>query len=204
MKKIELAVLYMAIGLGANLAVSGQGAAGDASAKTEAPAGPSIDVPALEALREGSMKKLIFHSEPRAVSQEPFEDAQGETRRLGDWSGKPVLVNFWATWCAPCRTEMPLLDALQAEFGGEGFDVVTIATARSAPGGVDAFFADAGLAHLEKFYDADQALARDMAVLGLPVTLLLDAEGREIARMQGDADWFGESAKAIVAQLMEY
>lgn len=203
MFKIDLAVLYLSVGLGANLAAVPLAAEPAPAVQDAAEKRAPVDIPALEALRDGSMKKLNFHSEPKDVSQERFTDAGGAEHQLSDWKGRPVLVNFWATWCAPCRTEMPLLDALQERFGGDGFEVITIATARSAPGGVDKFFEEAEIAHLPKFFDMDQSLARDMGVLGLPVTLLLDADGHEIARMQGDAEWFGASAQAIISQLTE-
>jgi len=112
------------------------------------------------------------------------------------------LVNFWATWCAPFRKEMPMLSELQTEFGGEGFEVVTIATGRNELGAMKRFLGEVGVDNLPLYLDPQQALARDMAVLGLPITVILDPEGREIARMRGDAEWNGDSAKAIIAALL--
>ena len=160
------------------------------------------DTAALEAMREGSMKKLLF-SDPAPVSDESFTHADGGEFRLADFEGKHVLVNFWATWCAPCRKEMPMLAELQDEFGGEAFEVVTIATGRNDLNGIRRFFEEVGVDNLPLYLDPRQTLARDMAVLGLPITVILDPAGREIARMRGDAEWNSESAKAIIAALKQ-
>ena len=126
MKRYIAAIMYTAIALGAT---------------------PSFaDSSAAAALRTGDMKKLVFHSTPEATSSAAFflPDAGGE-KTLDDYSGKYVLVNFWATWCAPCRKEMPMLSELQTEFSGDNFEVVTIATGRNTPAGISKFFADSGI-----------------------------------------------------------
>ena len=113
-----------------------------------------------------------------------------------------ILLNFWATWCAPCRKEMPSLNALQTEFGGDDFRVVTIATGRNTPAAIRRFFDEVGVADLPRYTDPKQALARGMAVFGLPISVLLNPEGMEIARLRGDADWSSDSAKAIIAAMI--
>ena len=178
--------LYTALVLGANAAM----------------ADATTDTTALEALRDGDMKKLMFHTDAQPVSQIVFTDAEGGEHTLADWQGKHVLVNFWATWCAPCRKEMPGLDRLQAEFGGADFEVVTIATGRNSLTGIRKFFEETGVTNLPILLDPKSDLARDMAVLGLPITVLLDPEGREIARLRGDAEWDSDSARALVAALI--
>ncbi len=162
----------------------------------------------LEDLREGTMRKLLFHSEAQPVSQAVFTTPEGEEHTLADWQGKYVLLNFWATWCAPCRHEMPALDALQAEFGGDDFEVVTIATGRNTLTGIKKFFAEPDddlppIENLPILLDPKSDLATDMAVLGLPITVILNPEGEEIARMRGDAEWYSDSARAIVGTLLE-
>ena len=182
MQILRSAVLYTALALGANAAAA-------------------ADTAALEALREGDMKKLLFHAEPQPSSLAAFTDAAGAETTLEAWRGKYVLLNFWATWCAPCRKEMPALDALQGEFGGERFEVVTLATGRNSLEGINRFFEEEAIANLPILLDPKQAVAREMAVLGLPITVILDPEGREIARLRGDAHWDSDSAVAILEAL---
>ena len=183
MKKIWLALVYTALVLGANPAFS--------------------DVSALQALREGDMKKLVFHTDPQPVPATPFNiEDDGGTTTLANYQGKYVLLNFWATWCAPCRKEMPMLSELQTEFGGDTFTVLTIATGRNSPTGIKKFFDDISVSNLPRHQDPKQALARDMAVFGLPITVLIDPEGNEIARLRGDADWVSDSAKALIKAML--
>jgi thiol-disulfide isomerase/thioredoxin len=177
MKRVLLALVYTAVAAAANAAD-------------------------IEGLREGDMRKLVVHSEPKAVSTAIFTTPEGDEKTLADWQGKVVVLNFWATWCAPCRHEMPSLDALNAEFGGDAFAVVPVATGRNALPAVRKFFEETGIETLPILLDPKQGLARDMAVLGLPVTVILNAEGQEIGRLTGDADWHSDSARAIVAALL--
>ncbi len=176
------AVLYTALMLCANAAAS--------------------DTAALEALREGTMKKLRF-VDPVAVTDTVFTHADGGEHTLEQFEGKHIVLNFWATWCAPCRKEMPMLSELQAEFGGESFEIVTIATGRNELAGIRRFFAEIEVDNFPIYLDPRQKLAREMGVLGLPVTLVIDPEGNEIARMIGDAEWNSDSAKAIIKALIE-
>ncbi len=182
MRFLNFAVLYTALALGANTVAA--------------------DTAALEELREGSMKKLMFYDEPQDVSRVPFTDPEGNEHILADWQGKYVVVTFWATWCAPCRKEMPGLDRLQAEFGSDTFEVVTIATGRNSLTGITKFFDETGVTNLPILLDGRSELARGMAVLGLPITVILDPDGNEIARLRGDAEWDSDSAKAIISALI--
>jgi thiol-disulfide isomerase/thioredoxin len=156
----------------------------------------------IEALKAGEMRKLVVHAEPVAIEQVAFIDETGTERTLAESDGKVRLVNFWATWCAPCRTEKPSLDALQRELGGAEFEVIAIATGRNDPAAIERFNAEVGVTALDTNLDPRSAVARAMNVPGLPVTVVLDREGREIARLMGGADWDSESARAIVAALL--
>ncbi len=162
----------------------------------------SADFSEAAALREGDMKKLIFHSEPKAAGQTPFSDPEGGLHSFSDYKGQVVLVNFWATWCAPCRKEMPMLDALQETLGGEDFQVVTIATGRNNVAGIRRFFEEVGVTQLPILLDPKSTLAREMLVLGLPMTMVLDRDGQEIARLRGDADWASENALAVISAVI--
>ena len=188
MRRIRTALLYTAL---VTLANAG-------AAQSPADLAPTD----LEALREGDMRKLTVHADPVAVPEVQFESETGETMGLDAYEGQHVILNFWATWCAPCRREMPQLSELQEEFGGEEFQVVTVATGRNSPGAMERFFDEIGVGNLPLHRDPQLQFARGMGVLGLPVTVVLDPEGQEIARMQGDADWASDSARAIVSALI--
>lgn len=153
-------------------------------------------------LRTGDMRKLVIHDAPRAVDTAPFTAESGDEMTLDAFRGQVVVLNFWATWCPPCRKEMPMLDALNRDLGSEDFQVVTVATGRNSPAAMRRFFEEADIKTLPLHNDPTMAMARGMAVLGLPVTVILDREGREIARMQGEADWNGDSARAVLQAMI--
>jgi thiol-disulfide isomerase/thioredoxin len=172
-----LVVLYTALMLGANPA------AADVSA-----------------LREGDMKKLMLLGEPVAVPEAVLLDAEDGEHALADYKGKWVVLNFWATWCAPCRREMPSLERLQAAM--PELAVVPVATGRNAVEGIRRFFDEAGVKALPILRDPQSKLAHAMGVMGLPVTVILNPEGQEVARLIGDADWDSDSAKAVLGALV--
>ncbi|MFY0636215.1 MAG: TlpA family protein disulfide reductase [Vannielia sp.] len=181
MRNLIAAVLYTALAVTANT--------GTASAED------------IAALRDGSMKKLAVHSAPRDVPTEAFDGPDGPVT-LADLQGEVIVLNFWATWCAPCRKEMPALAELGEAFEGKGARVVTVATGRNPEGAVTRFLDEIGLSDMPVYRDPRQKLARNMGVLGLPVTVILNAEGREVARLTGDAEWNSDSARAIIAALV--
>lgn len=166
-------------------------------------ANAAFAAPDWQSARMGGLDKLIVAENPAPVSAVTFTDRDGDEHSLADWQGKVVLLNFWATWCAPCREEMPALDALQAALGGDDFEVVTIATGRNAVDRIDAFFTEIGVENLPVLLDPRQQVARDMGVMGLPVTVLIDREGNEVARYLGDADWASDAAQQLVTQMIE-
>ncbi|NNU79642.1 TlpA family protein disulfide reductase [Halovulum dunhuangense] len=156
----------------------------------------------LEALREGDMRKLVFTGDARDTDGITFQTAAGETRALSDSDGKVRIVNFWATWCAPCRQEKPALDALNKAMAGPDFEVIAIATGRNSLEGIARFNAEVGVESLTTYVDPASAAARAMGVLGLPVSIILDREGNEVARLAGGADWTSASTRAILDRLI--
>ncbi|WP_238475571.1 TlpA family protein disulfide reductase [Rhodophyticola sp. CCM32] len=163
---------------------------------------PGANAQDLDDLRVGDMRGLVFHSAPRPVSDTPFVDMDDVEQRLSDLQGRYILLNFWATWCAPCRHEMPYLNTLQQELGGENFQVVTLATGRNPLPALRRFFEEEGIDALPLYRDPGQEIAREMGVFGLPVTVILNPGGQEIARLQGDADWADEAAFALLRALI--
>ena len=176
---LKTAALYIALGLGAN------GAAAQ-------------EAPDLAALATGAMAGLAVHDEPKDVPEAALQTPDGAPAALPE--GRPVVVNFWATWCAPCREEMPSLARLQ-EAMGDDVAVVLVATGRNDPEAATEFLEEAGAGGLVDLRDPDGLLGRGVAVRGLPTTLVLDAEGREVARRLGIAEWDSPEAMALLGAL---
>jgi thiol-disulfide isomerase/thioredoxin len=152
-------------------------------------------------LRDGDMQKLVLLETPVTLPEAVLLDAEDGEQSLADYKGKWVVLNFWATWCAPCRHEMPSLERLQAAM--PEIAVVPVATGRNAVEGIRRFFEDAGVKTLPILRDPQSDLARGMHVLGLPVTVILNPEGQEVARLIGDAEWDSDSAKAVLGALVK-
>jgi len=136
-----------------------------------------------------SSRSFVMHEAPRPLPEIKFEDGNGDALTLADLRGKTVLLNIWATWCVPCREEMPTLDALEAELGGPGFEVVPLSVDRAGPEVVRKFYAEIGIEHLGLYIDASMRASFDLQAPGLPTTLLIDSEGRELGRLVGPAEW---------------
>ena len=137
----------------------------------------------------GDMKKMMLATHIFNAPDTVFF-AEDETElTLDDFSGRVTLVNFWATWCAPCRKEMPSLELLSNQLSGDNFQVLTIATMRSSKEAIEDFFNSNNILDLPKYRDPKGKLARASGVAALPLTILLDRTGHEIGRLIGDADW---------------
>jgi len=148
------------------------------------------------------MATLAIHDEPKPTPSVGFTDAAGTSMDYGAFEGKVVLVNFWATWCAPCRKEMPTLDNLQAELGGPDFTVAAISSDRTAEQS-QKFFDEIGVGDLTLYHDPRATLARASRVIGYPVVLILDRQGREIARLTGGAEWDSIEAVELLRRVIE-
>lgn len=137
---------------------------------------------------------------PRPVPEIRFTDEKDRPLALADFGGKTILLNIWATWCPPCRKEMPTLDRLQARMGGSDFEVVVVSIDQGDSGLflVQEFFREIGIKHLRIYNDAAGEAARKLGSIGLPVTLLIDRDGREIGRLVGGAEWDGPEAVALI------
>lgn len=154
----------------------------------------------LEPLARGDMAALVVAERPVPAAAISFVDGAGRKRTLSDWAGRTVLVNLWATWCTPCKREMPALDRLQAELGGEGFEVVAINLDLGGPDKGKGFYGKVGLKNLAFYYDSETKIFRAVNALGMPTTLLVDDKGCEIARMAGPAEWASEDALALLSK----
>jgi thiol-disulfide isomerase/thioredoxin len=154
-----------------------------------------------EALAQEAPPAFSMHLAPRPLPEIQFENGQGEATSLADFRGSVVLLNIWATWCAPCRREMPTLDRLHATLGGPDFEVVAVSIDRQGLPAVKAFYEELGLETLPIYVDESGKGQRALSVLGLPTTLLLDREGNEVGRLLGPAEW---DTPEMVAFLRDY
>ena len=133
-------------------------------------------------------RKFIVHEASKPIADFEFEDAEGRLHSLADFHGKIVLLNIWATWCVPCRKEMPTLERLHVALGGPDFEVVALSIDRSTDA-IRKFFAEVSIQKLAIYRDSSARAMRQLGVMGLPTTLLIDREGLEIGRLIGPAEW---------------
>lgn len=136
-------------------------------------------------------RALMFVEVPRPLPTVRFLRGDGRVVTLDEFRGRAVLLNLWATWCVPCRVEMPALDRLQAALGGAAFEVVALSIDRGGPQVVETFYREVGLRSLAVYVDPTGEAARVLGTVGIPTTLLIDREGREVARKTGPAEWDG-------------
>ena len=157
----------------------------------------------LAPLAHGEIAALTVVRAPFHVPDLAFKDAQGREHKLSDWRGRTVLLNLWATWCVPCRKEMPALDALQAVLGGDKFEVVTINIDTRDPEKPLAFLKDAGVKHLAYYSDQSAKVFTELKMagkaFGMPTTLLIDPSGCEIGEMAGPAEWDSADGVKLVS-----
>ncbi len=201
---VAAGVIAAAVGFGAvyvsrapsdNVAVQGKPAAVTQDA---APAATG----ARSTLSTGEMTAFVFKKTPEELGEVKFADRTGQVRTLAEWKGKVVLLNLWATWCAPCRKEMPSLDRLQKELGSDKFEVVALAVDRGGADAVLKFLDGIKVANLTPYFDATTRATGTLRAVGLPTTILIGKDGREIGRLSGPAEWDGSDAKRLVeAQL---
>lgn len=138
---------------------------------------------------------------PRPLAPFAFVDGQGRKTTIDDFAGRLVLLNLWATWCGPCVKEMPSLDRLQAELGGEQFQVVALSVDRGGRETVEPFLTRLGIRTLPMYLDPGNASMGALSPRGLPTTLLIDQEGREVARLEGAAEWDSPEMLAFLRRL---
>ena len=142
-------------------------------------------------------------TEPKPAPALAFEDAAGNPLTLEDFRGQVVVLNLWATWCGPCRKEMPSLDRLQTELGPEGLYVLPLSLDRGELDQIQAFYAEVGIQNLKIYRDPKGAASRALGAFGLPTTIVLDRDGREVGRVLGPAEWDSAEAVATLRGLLE-
>ena len=160
----------------------------------------------LDPLVHGEVAAVKPTDEAHFLPAVAFRDGDGNAKSLADWHGRTVLLNMWATWCVPCRKEMPALDALQEKLGGPDFEVVAVDIDTRDPQKPRAFMRDVGISHLAYYADASAKVFQDLKAvgkaIGMPTTLLVDPNGCEIASLAGPAEWASpDGVKLVTAAL---
>jgi thiol-disulfide isomerase/thioredoxin len=160
----------------------------------------------LAPLVHGEVAALAVAQSPFHMPDLTFRDAQNREKTLADWRGRTVLFNLWATWCVPCRREMPALDALQAKLGGPDFEVVAVNIDTRDPQKPLAFLKDVGITHLVFYSDQSARVFEDLKTagkaFGMPTTVIVDRSGCEIGTMAGPAEWASEDGVKLVSAVI--
>lgn len=201
-RRIPLVVAAVVIGAGLGFAgIYGFGSlrhpAGDPACRS------AVDLARkIAPLAHGEVAALTMTTAPLRLPDLTFEDASGRPKKLSDWRGKTVLVNLWATWCVPCRREMPALDALEGKLGGPNFQVVAINIDTRDPDKPRKFLKEANLTRLDYYSDDKAKSFQDLKsigrALGMPTSVLVDPHGCEIGTIAGPAEWNSEDAIKLI------
>ena len=153
-------------------------------------------------LARGEVAGVVAASRPLRIPDLAFRDGSGAERHLAQWRGRTVLLNLWATWCIPCRKEMPALDALQAKLGSPQFEVVSINIDTRDADKPRAWLKEVGITRLGYYADSSAKVFQDLKLvgraIGMPTTLLVDPQGCEIGTIAGPAEWASEDAVKLV------
>ena len=164
--------------------------------------GASATVKRLTPLARGEVAAVAVAAEPRRLPELAFADAGGRERALAEWHGRTVLFNLWATWCVPCRKEMPALDALQARLGGPRFEVVAVNIDTRDAEKPKAWLKEVGISRLAYYSDRSAKVFQDLKAVGkafgMPTTLLIDANGCELGVLAGPAEWASDDAVKLI------
>jgi thiol-disulfide isomerase/thioredoxin len=173
------------------------------TARADVPCGSAVEISKkLAPLAIGEVAALTMASKPLQMPDLAFMDGNGQPKKLSDWKGKTVLLNLWATWCVPCRKEMPALDKLQGKLGSDKFAVVAVNIDTRDAEKPKAFLKDANLTQLGNFHDAKAKVFQELKsiglALGMPTSVLIDGQGCEIGNMAGPAEWDSPDAIALI------
>ncbi len=207
-RRILLAVGGVLIGAGIGFAIITYGTGALNRQTGDAACRPAVELARkIAPLAHGEVAALTMATAPLRLPDLAFDDASGQSKKLSDWRGRMVLVNLWATWCVPCRKEMPALDELQTKLGGADFEVVAINIDTRDPEKPKNFLKDANLTRLGYFSDPKAKVFQDLKAvgraLGMPTSVLVDRQGCEIATIAGPAEWASDDAVKLIKAAMQ-
>lgn len=171
----------------------------ETAATPAASGGPGVS----KELVTGQVKNFVIKSALPAMPAIKFENSKKEALTLENWKGRVVLLNLWATWCAPCRHEMPSLNRLQEALGSDQFEVLALSVDRKGLAASQKFLEEVKASALGLYVDKTSEALQQLKVIGLPATILIDRQGREIGRLLGPAEWDAPEAKALVKAALD-
>lgn len=146
---------------------------------------------------KGEVAKFEVFDAPKTLPETPFFNRDGRAMQFSDFKGKTLLVNFWATWCEPCKEEMPTLQNLQTTLGGDKFEVITISIDWQGFPIMDPFFEEYGITEMAAYWDNSGRLPNELETIGLPLTILISPDGKWVGRMDGPLVWDSPDAIAL-------
>ncbi|MCB1481378.1 MAG: TlpA family protein disulfide reductase [Rhodobiaceae bacterium] len=194
-------ITILALGAVIYAMTSGNGNLGEQNCATSA-----AKLAAVSDRATGEVAALLVPDKPTALPPLTFIRDDGAETTLADFKGRTVLLNLWATWCVPCRKEMPALDRLQSTLGGEGFEVVAVNVDTRNPEKARAFLEEVGVTELAYYADNSMKIFRDLKTVGrafgMPTTVLIDESGCELGTMAGPAEWDSRDALELIRAAM--
>jgi len=199
--KIVIGALLLAVAAGLYAVLGGSGKPENLASASSCSISSELRAK-LDQAAHGEVAAFRVVDEPTPLPELKFNDKDGVEKTMADWAGRTVLINLWATWCAPCRREMPALDALEAQLGGENFQVMPISLDLGKDDKPKQFYQKIGLKNLPFFHDATletlNKLKKQGLAYGLPATLLVDTNGCILGNLNGPAEWASEDALTLI------
>lgn len=163
-----------------------------------AAATPGAEAAAAPRHNTGKLAAFVYKSALEPIAEFPFFNGAKETQTIAHHKGKVVLLNLWATWCGPCREEMPSLDRLQKDLGSDKFEVIAVSVDKNGFDTAKKFLDGLGVRSLAYYADPTGRAPSQVKAIGMPATLLIDSDGREIGRLMGPAEWDSPDAKRLI------
>jgi thiol-disulfide isomerase/thioredoxin len=190
------AAIYLTMGRSDNAPVT------NSAPVQQAAAAPDVGAPANATLKLSKLAAFVTKKQPEPLPDITFNDSSGGERKLSDFKGRTILLNLWATWCAPCREEMPALNRLQEQLGSDTFEVVALSLDRQGAAASQKFLDEVNAKALKLYVDATAKQGVALKIVGMPTTILINADGLEVGRLAGPAEWDSDEAKQLIAAAM--
>lgn len=169
----------------------------------QAATAPDVGASANATLKLSKLAAFVTKKQPEPLPDITFNDSSGGERKLSDFKGRTILLNLWATWCAPCREEMPALNRLQEQLGSDKFEVVALSLDRQGAAASQKFLDEVNAKALKLYVDATAKQGIALKIVGMPTTILINADGLEVGRLAGPAEWDSDEAKQLIAAAMK-